>query len=128
MLTPTISIPQDALTVSIGSDGTVSAISPGATTPTQVGTVNIVRFPNPAGLSAEGSNLFVQTGASGAPVTGTAGQSGFGTLQQGYLEGSNVEVVQEMVNLIQAQRAYEFNTRAVQVADEMLADTNQLVK
>lgn len=126
---PQISIPNDALEVSVGTDGTVSVITAGSpTTPTTVGTLTIARFPNPAGLSAEGRNLFRETAASGAVITGNPGQNGAGLLRQGFLERSNVEVVQELVNLLLAQRAFEFNSRAIRVADEMLADTNQLVR
>jgi flagellar basal-body rod protein FlgG len=129
LLTPNITIPNDAQSISIGTDGTVSAITATSpTTPTTVGQIQLVRFPNEAGLSAEGRNLFNATGASGQPTTTQPGLNGAGVLQQGFLEQSNVDVVQELVNLILAQRAYEFNTRAVRVSDEMLSATNDLVR
>jgi flagellar basal-body rod protein FlgG len=125
---PRISIPQDALSISVATDGTISATtSSSPNTPTSVGQLSLVRFANAAGLSAEGRNLFSETIASGTPQTATPGQNGTGILRGGYLERSNVEVVQELVNLIQAQRAYEFNTKAVKAADEILSYTNDLV-
>lgn len=127
-LDPAITIPNDATSISIGIDGTVSVLQPGSTQPTQVGQITLSRFPNPAGLSAEGANMFRATDASGPETQGQAGQQGFGLIRQGFLERSNVEVVRELVNLIQAQRAYEFNTRAIRVADEMLSDTNQVIR
>lgn len=128
-LSPRITIPADAIAVSIGSDGTVSVTTSGApTTSTALGQIQLARFQNPAGLSSEGRNLFRDTAVSGAVVTALPGQNGTGLLRQGFLEGSNVEVVTELVNLLQAQRAYEFNTRAVRVSDEMLQATNELVR
>jgi flagellar basal-body rod protein FlgG len=127
-LTPAITIPANALSVTIGTDGTVSVLTPPGTTATVVGQITLARFANPAGLNAAGRNLFLESPASGAPVTTTPGIGGAGLIQQGFLEGSNVEVVQELVNLILAQRAYEFNTKAVRVSDEMLAATNNLVQ
>jgi len=129
LLEPQISIPADASSVTIAPDGTVTVLtasSPGQ--PNTVGTIQLVRFPNPAGLSAEGSNLFRVTAASGDAVTADPGQDGVGLLRGGFLERSNVEVVQEMVNLILAQRAFEFNTRSVRVADQMLSATNELLR
>ena len=111
VLTPNITIPQDAQSIAIGTDGTVSVVT--ATSPTtssNVGQITLVRFPNPAGLTAEGRNLYNQTAASGQPTVALPGQTGAGILQQGFLEGSNVNVVQELVNLILAERGYEFNT------------------
>jgi flagellar basal-body rod protein FlgG len=126
---PRITLPQDTTEISVGADGTVSVTTASApTTPTTVGQLTIARFINPAGLSAEGRNLFAQTVASGTPLVATPGQTGAGVLRNGFLESSNVQVVQELVNLIQAQRAYEFNTKAVRVADEMLSYTNDLVR
>lgn len=128
-LSPRITIPQDAISIAIGSDGTVSVLTAGApTTASVVGTIQLARFPNPAGLSSEGRNLFRDSPASGTPTTGNPGQIGLGLLRQGFLEGSNVEVVKELVNLIQAQRAYEFNSKAIRVSDEMLSATNDLVR
>ncbi len=128
-LSPRITLPPDAVSVSIGTDGTVSVITAGApTTSTSLGQIQLARFPNPAGLSSEGRNLYRDTPASGAVITTLPGQNGTGLLRQGFLEGSNVEVVTELVNLLQAQRAYEFNTKAVRVSDEMLSATNDLVR
>jgi flagellar basal-body rod protein FlgG len=128
LINPQISIPQNAMSVSIGTDGSVSVTTPGATTPTQVGQLQLVRFQNPAGLENQGRNLYMQTLASGAPVQTIAGQNGAGLIRQGFLEGSNVDVVAEMVNLILAQRAYEFNTKAITTADQMLSFTTNLIR
>jgi flagellar basal-body rod protein FlgG len=106
--------------VTVGSDGTISIINAGSTASTQVGSLTLVKFQNPAGLSSQGRNLYLETVASGSPVTGTPGQQGFGTIAQGFLENSNVSVVDELVSLIEAQRAYEINSRTVQASDEML--------
>lgn len=124
---PQITLPQDTLSVSIGTDGTVSVLTAGSpTTATVVGNMTLVRFPNPAGLSSEGSNLYSETTASGSPITGTPGADGFGAIRQGFLERSNVEVVSELVSLILAQRAYEINSRAIKVGDEMLQTSNNI--
>jgi flagellar basal-body rod protein FlgG len=126
---PRLTFPQDTLTVSIGTDGTVSittASSP--STSTTLGKLTIARFTNPAGLSGDGRNLFAETPASGTALLTPPGQNGTGLLRGGFLEQSNVQVVQELVNLIQAQRAYEFNSKAIKVADEMLSSTNDLVR
>jgi flagellar basal-body rod protein FlgG len=129
LVQPQITLPQDILSISIGIDGTVSVITAGApNTSTTVGSLTLVRFPNPAGLSSEGGNLYAETAASGSPTTGTPGQDGFGTLRQGFLERSNVEVVSELVNLIMAQRAYEINSRAIRVGDEMLSTANDITR
>jgi flagellar basal-body rod protein FlgG len=129
LLNPQISIPPQAVSVSIGTDGTISVINAGATnTSTVLGQLTLVRFQNPAGLSAEGRNLLAETASSGAPLTATPGQNGVGLTRQGFLERSNVDVVNELVNLILAQRAYEFNTRAVRTADNMLASTTDLIR
>src|SRR5205085_5528041 len=114
--------------VSIASDGTISVVNAGTTSSTSLGQLSLVRFPNPAGLSAEGRNLMKQTDASGEPLVGNPNANGFGTLRQGYLERSNVDVVTELVNLIVAQRAYEFNTRAIRTVDTMLGNTTDLVR
>lgn len=119
-LEPEITIPTNATGITIGSDGTVSVLQPGNTTPQQVGQLRLVSFANPAGLSGLGRSLFETTTASGQPIEGTAGTDGLGSLSQGFLEISNVSVVEEMVNLITGQRAYEINSRAIQAADEML--------
>ncbi len=125
-LDPVITIPPDAIDISIGEDGTVSVLQPGSTTYTQVGQITIADFPNPAGLRAIGRNLFKETDTSGAPIEGTPGQDQFGTIAQGYIETSNVDVVEEMVNLIVAQRAYEANSKAIQTGDDMLQIANNL--
>ncbi len=123
---PEIAIPADAISVTIGLDGTVSVLQTGQTEPTEVGTITLVRFPNPAGLKSMGRNLFQETRASGAPTIGTAGENGMGVIAHGYLEGSNVNVVDEMVKMIAAQRAYETNSKTIRTADEMLQMANQL--
>jgi flagellar basal-body rod protein FlgG len=125
-LQPEISIPAQASSISIGTDGVVSVTLTGNGTQQQVGTIELARFVNPAGLNAIGRNLFVPTGASGTPLTGAPGSQGFGTLSQGFVEMSNVKVVEEMVNLIVGQRAYEAGSKAVQSADEMLQLANNL--
>lgn len=125
-LQPEITIPQDAEAINIGQDGTVSVLQPGNTTPTQLGQIQLVRFINPAGLKSIGRNLFMPTESSGEPILGIPGENGFGTIAQGYLEMSNVSVVEEMVNMIIAQRAYEINAKAIQTADEMLQMANNI--
>jgi flagellar basal-body rod protein FlgG len=128
-LQPAVTIPTDALSVSIGSDGTVSVTQPGQNASTQVGTIQTALFINPGGLNAVGNNLYLQTTASGQPVVGTPGGSdGLGTLQQGMLEQSNVSVVNQFVAMILAQRSYESNSRVVKAADEMLQQLNQLAQ
>lgn len=123
---PSITIPTDARSVSIATDGTVTAYTGASTTGTNVGTIQIVRFSNPSGLAAEGNNLYASTDASGAALSGTAGANGMGSLEQGFLERSNVEMITELVGLITAQRAYETNSRAIQAGDQMLQATNRL--
>jgi len=125
-LQPQITVPLDSTGIAIGIDGTVSVVQAGETEPTEIGTVELARFVNPAGLNSVGRNLYVATMASGDAVTGPPGEEGFGTLSQGYLEMSNVSVVDEMVNMISAQRAYEINSKAIRTADEMLQMANQL--
>lgn len=119
-LEPEITIPNDAISISIGQDGTVSVSQPGNTASQQVGQIQLANFSNPAGLSGQGGNLFQRTTAAGDPITGAPGLGGLGGLSQGVLEVSNVSVVEEMVNLISAQRAYEINSKAIQASDEML--------
>jgi flagellar basal-body rod protein FlgG len=126
LLEPEITIPTDAIAVSIGSDGTISVLQAGQSAPSDIGTIELARFVNPAGLQSIGRNLFIPTGASGDATTGTPGEDGFGTLAQGFLEMSNVSVVDEMVNMITAQRAYEINSKAIQAADDMLQTANNL--
>jgi flagellar basal-body rod protein FlgG len=117
---PPITVPQDALSVTIANDGTVSVQQPGTAAATQVGLVQLTDFINPAGLQSRGENLFLESGASGAPQPGNPGLNGLGTLSQGYVESSNVNVVEELVNMIETQRAYEMNSRAISTADQML--------
>lgn len=127
LLDPPITIPQNALTITIGSDGTVSYTLPGQTTAQQAGQIQVAVFPNPSGLNSLGQSMLQQTEASGAPVIGPpGGQDGQGTLLQGYVEQSNVSIVQEFVNLIVSQRAYEANSKVVKAADEMYQQANNL--
>src|SRR5271165_3653656 len=120
-LQPPITIPNNATSVTIGSDGTVSVTQAGQTAATQVGTIQLAMFPNPGGLNSVGNNLYLATTASGDPIVGAPGSAeGMGTIQQGMLEQSNVDVVAEFVNMIVAQRAYESNSRVVTSADQML--------
>ena len=125
-LDPELTIPAGATKVSLAADGTVSVLQPGKTTPDEVGSISLVRFVNPAGLESIGKNLYLQTGASGDPTQGKPGDEGFGTLAQGFIEMSNVSVVEEMVNMIAGQRAYEINSKAIQTADEMLQMANNI--
>jgi len=124
-LVPNIQIPEDALSISISTDGIVMAQIPGDPAPAQIGQINTVNFANDAGLEAIGGNLFVETQASGAPIEGIPGDAGLGSLKQGTLEGSNVQVVEEMVSMIATQRAYEMNIKVVSAADEMQNFANQ---
>jgi flagellar basal-body rod protein FlgG len=119
-LSPSITLPQNAQSVTISNDGIVSAQIPGQAAAQQVGTITIADFINPSGLEARGDNLLFETGASGSPQSGTPGLNGLGTLQQGTVENSNVNVVEEMVNMIETQRAYEMNSKAVSTTDQML--------
>jgi flagellar basal-body rod protein FlgG len=123
-LQPGITIPQDALSITIGKDGVVSVSQPGNPTPTEVGTVQLSDFVNPAGLQPIGQNLFLETAASGSPQTGTAGLNGLGTLSQGSLETSNVNTVEELVGMIETQRAYEINAKAISTIEQMLEYAN----
>jgi flagellar basal-body rod protein FlgG len=127
LIEPNITIPQDALNVTIGDDGTVSFTQPGQNQAQQAGSIEIASFQNPAGLRALGNNLFQPTEASGDPIVGLpGGQEGLGRLRQGFLESSNVSVVEEFIQLITAQRAYEANARVVRTADEMYEEANSL--
>lgn len=123
---PAITIPSDALSVTIAKDGTVSVTQPGSTSPTQVGSLQLAGFINPAGLQNIGENLFQETAASGTPSANTPGTNGLGVLNQNYVETSNVNVVEELVNMIQAQRAYEINSKAITTSDQMLQKLTQL--
>ena len=125
-LVPNITIPADATQISIGIDGTVSVLQPGAAEMQQVGQIVTVTFINPAGLHSSGDNLFLETGASGAPIIGIAGQDGLGQIKQGFVEMSNVQLVEEMTELITGQRAYEANSKAITTSDSMLQTTNEL--
>jgi len=119
-LDPPITVPEDAIIISISSTGEVSAKQPGTTTPNILGNLELANFINPAGLSAMGKGLFTETDASGTPTIGIPGDNEFGTVQQGFTESSNVNVVEELTNMILAQRAYELNSKAIQTSDEML--------
>ena len=125
LLEPNITIPNDALSVTIGRDGTVSVVQPGSPAAVQLGQIQIADFINPSGLSPVGENLFEESVASGAPVVGTPGEEEFGPLFQGSLETSNVNVVEELVNMIETQRAYEMNSKAISTTDEMLSYVSQ---
>jgi flagellar basal-body rod protein FlgG len=125
-ISPGITVPQDAMSIDIASDGTVSAITPAGKQ--VIGMLEIYRFPNAGGLSSEGGNLYRQTEASGASVAGKAGELGCGSLLSKYLEKSNVEMVTELVNLINAQRAYEINSRTIRTGDNILQQLSQLVR
>lgn len=117
---PSITIPSDSISVTIGNDGTVSVLQTGNSAPTQVGTIQLADFINPAGLEPLGENLYRESFSSGAPTIATPGTDGAGTLAQGSLESSNVNVVEELVNMIETQRAYEMNSKAVSTTDDML--------
>lgn len=121
-----ITVPAEAQSVTIGSDGVVTAKVPGNAQPQQLGNIELATFINPAGLEPKGQNLYTETVASGNPVTGAPGTAGMGTLMQGYVETSNVNVVQELVTMIQTQRAYEMNSKAIQTSDQMLQRLGQL--
>jgi flagellar basal-body rod protein FlgG len=127
-LDPQISIPQDQVSVTIGADGTVSVMQAGQTQPQQVGRIEIANFQNAAGLQAIGKNLYLATQASGEAIVGTPGENGLGTLLSGFVEQSNVSVVEEMVNMIVSQRAYEASSKVIRTADEMLTQANNVVR
>ncbi|TPE59009.1 flagellar basal-body rod protein FlgG [Sandaracinobacter neustonicus] len=124
---PGIQIPQGATAVTIGADGTVSAQLAGESAPTEIGQITLTSFINPAGLEPVGENLFLESAASGAPQQGVGGEAGFGKIRQGSLEGSNVSTVQELVDMIETQRAYEINSKVISAADEMMRYVNQAV-
>lgn len=124
LVQPVITIPSSAQSVTIGNDGTVSVTLPGQSTPQQVGTIQLASFVNPTGLQSVGDNLYLQTGSSGAPNTGQPTLNGLGSVRQGYLEASNVNVVSALVDMITTQRAYEINSKAVQASDQMLQYVN----
>jgi flagellar basal-body rod protein FlgG len=126
LLQPEITVPNNAQGVEINSNGVVQVVFQDNFVPQNIGQLQVVNFVNPAGLKSIGGNLFVPSPSSGLPQQGIPGQNGLGTLSQGQLETSNVNIVDEMVNMITAQRAYETNSKAVQAADQMLQATNQL--
>jgi flagellar basal-body rod protein FlgG len=126
LLQPTITVPPNAQSVSIGLDGTVSCVLPAQAAPQTLGQIQLTNFVNPPGLEPNGQNLFSETAASGTPNSGTPGQSGLGQLQQGFVETSNVNVVEELIGMIQTQRAYELNSKAIQTSDQMLQRLGQL--
>ena len=126
LLEPQITIPSNAIQLTVGPDGTVTVMNAGELTPSEVGKIETARFANPAGLNATGKNLFMESKTSGSPTTGTPGEDGLGTITQGYLEMSNVNIVEEMVYMIMAQRAYEINGKAIQTSDEMLQMANNV--
>lgn len=122
---PAIQVPAGAQSISVGPDGTVTAIVPGDAEPAELGQLNVASFVNPAGLQATGDNLLLETAASGAADLGTPGANGRGQIRQGMLEASNVNVVEELVEMIEAQRAYEINSKMISAVDEMLRNANQ---
>ena len=126
VLQPPITVPSNALTMTVGRDGTVSVTTPGTVAPTQIGSIQVSNFVNPAGLESLGENLYAETGASGTAQASTPGTNGTGVLMQGFVETSNVNVVEEMVNMIQTQRAYEINSKAITTSDQMLQKISQL--
>ncbi len=125
-LAPPVSLPAGAQSVTIGRDGVVSAQMRGSAAPQQVGQLQLANFANPAGLDPRGGNLFAETAASGSPQSANPGSNGLGALNQGSVEASNVNVVEELVSMIQAQRAYEINSKAIQTSDQMLGRLSQL--
>ena len=125
---PTITVPQNSSGITINTQGQVSVMLPGSTTPTTVGQIGLTRFINKAGLQPIGDNLFTDTPASGAPQDGVANTDGFGDLQQSNLEQANVEVVSEISDLIAAQRAYEMNAKVITAADQMLSSTSNMMR
>lgn len=125
-LEPAITIPANAMTVTIAKDGTVSMTSQGTAAATQIGTIQVATFVNPAGLQSVGENLYLETASSGTATPTTPGTNGAGTLAQNYVEASNVNVAEELVGLIQTQRSYEFNSKVVTTADAMLGRLSQM--
>ena len=117
---PAITVPEGAQSISVAADGTVSVVIPGSSIATQVGNLQVTDFINPAGLQPLGKNLFAETASSGTPSAGNPGLNGLGTIMQGFIESSNVNVVEELVNMIETQRAYEINSRAISTSDQML--------
>ena len=124
-LQPSITIPDNTLNITIGTDGVVSATVSGSSTPTQLGTIQTADFINPTGLQAIGGNMYKETAASGTPRTGTPGLNGLGSIEQGALENSNVNIVEELVDMITTQRAYEMNSKVISTSDQMLQFVTQ---
>jgi flagellar basal-body rod protein FlgG len=122
---PAISIPEDAASIAVAADGTVSVTTSASSTPTEIGQITLASFANPAGLQALGDNFLAETAASGAAQIGPAGEAGRGSIRQGMLEASNVNVVEELVDMIETQRAYEINSKLISAVDEMLRNANQ---
>lgn len=120
-ISPTITVPANATGITIGSDGTISVKIPGQAALNNVGQLQLARFQNPAGMVAKGKNLLVESASSGTPTVGNPGEDGYGTINQGFLEGSNVSVVEEVVQMVSGQRAYEANSKVIQTADQMLS-------
>ena len=126
LLEPDIQLPMDTEEIMINRDGTVMVLVSGESQPEEVGQLELARFVNPAGLTAIGQNLFQETISSGPPIRGEAGREGFGEIEQGYLESSNVSVVEEMIQMITTQRAYEINSKSIRTAEDMLRDAVNL--
>jgi flagellar basal-body rod protein FlgG len=126
VMQPAITIPANAESITVGKDGTVSIKVPGQVAPQQIGNIQLATFINPTGLESKGENLYVETGSSGAPQENQPGTNGTGVILQGYVETSNVNVVEEMVNMIQTQRAYEINSKAITTSDQMLQKLSQM--
>ncbi|MEH6716699.1 flagellar basal-body rod protein FlgG [Parasphingorhabdus flavimaris] len=124
-LVPAIQVPQGATAITIGTNGTVSATIPGQSEASELGQIELANFTNPAGLLSVGNNILTETAASGAPQVGQGGQEGLGNIRQGALEGSNVNIVEELVNMIETQRAYEVNSKMISATDDMLQFVNQ---
>lgn len=123
---PALTIPANAISVTVGLDGVVTITQPGNSAPVQIGSMQLATFINPAGLESMGQNLYLETASSGTPSTNVPGSNGTGTLSQGYIETSNVNVVEELVNMIQAQRSYEINSKAISTSDQMLQRLSQM--
>jgi flagellar basal-body rod protein FlgG len=125
-LSPAITIPSNAISVTISRDGIVSVLTPGSANPTQIGNIQLASFVNVGGLQSTGENLYIETASSGTPTPNTPGSNGTGLINQAYLEASNVNVAEELVSMIQTQRAYELNSKAIQTSDNMLGRLTQL--
>lgn len=127
LVQPQINIPQNVKEITITADGNVSVTAGNETTQNTVGQIQLVKFQNPSGLMAIGHNLYIETPGSGVPITGTPGEDGFGKIQQCFLEGSNVQIVEELINLIKAERSFESNSKIVNASSDILQQTNQLI-